>query len=94
MYNSLIDINTELGYDSFMGIGKRSDGSFYIRCDWDDCGHKEDLVAKDFYEASAEAKRKGWVLAKSKDGKWVNFCHEFCKTCYNAPQYTVRRVVE
>ena len=90
MYRPLIDIQKELCYDSFMGIGKRSDGSFYIRCDWDDCDHKEDLEAKTFYEASAEARRKGWRLAKDNEGRWVNFCHEFCQTCYFAPQVTVR----
>lgn len=90
MFNPLLDIKKELSYNEFMGISKRSDGSFYIRCDWDDCSHKENLEAKDFYEASAEAKRKGWKLAK--DGsRWVNFCHEFCKTCYFAPQAVVRR---
>lgn len=74
-----------------MGIGKRKDGTFYVRCDWDDCGRKIDLQAKDFREASDEARRLGFKLAKDKDGKWVNFCTEFCKTCYSAPQVTVRR---
>lgn len=76
-----------------MGIGRRSDGSYYIRCDWDDCSHKIDLKAKDFWSASDEAKRLGWKLAKDNDGRWLNFHTEFCKTCYFAPQYVVRRKV-
>ena len=79
-----------------MGIGKRKDGSFYIICDRDDCTEKTELKSRDFYEASAEARRLGWVLAKTKDGKWVNFCTEFCKTCYFAPQYytTKKRLID
>lgn len=76
-----------------MGIGKRKDGTFYVRCDWDDCGcqSKKDLNTKDFWEASAQAKRLGFVLAKDTDGKWLNFCTEFCRTCYFAPQKTIKR---
>lgn len=79
-------------YTQCMGIGKRSDGSFYIRCDWDDCGHKIDLEAKDFWEASAEAKRLGWTVCKTPDG-WKNFHTRFCELCYFAPQKIVRRKV-
>lgn len=72
-----------------MGIGKRRDGTFWIRCDFDDCSKKVELKAKDFWEASDEAKRLGFKLAKDKDGHWVNFCTEFCKMCYFAPQATI-----
>lgn len=74
-----------------MGIGRRSDGSFYVRCDWDDCGRKVELKARDFYEASAEARRLGWILAKDREGHWVNFDHGFCKLCFFAPQVVVYR---
>lgn len=72
-----------------MGIGKKSDGKFYIRCDWHDCSHQEDLDANNFWEASDEARKKGWLLAKDKHGRWVNFHTRFCETCYNAPQVIV-----
>ena len=74
-----------------MGIGRRSNGTFYARCDWDDCGRVVDLKATDFWEASAEAKRLGFKLAKDAEGKWINFCTEFCKTCYFAPQVTIKK---
>lgn len=74
-----------------MGIGKRRDGSFYVRCDWDDCGRVINLRATDFWEASSEAKKLGFVLAKDSEGKWVNFCTEFCKTCFFAPQVTIKK---
>ena len=74
-----------------MGISRRCDGSFYVRCDWDDCGNKVNLKAKDFYEASAEARRLGWTLAKDRDGHWVNFCTKFCQLCHFAPQVVVYR---
>lgn len=77
-------------YTHCMGVHRRRDGSFYVRCDWDDCGYKVDLKSRDFWEAKDEAKRLGFRLAKDKDGRWVNFCHEFCKTCYFAPQVTIR----
>lgn len=76
-------------YNTRMGIGKRRDGSFYCICDYDECGNKVDLKAKDFYEASAEARKLGFRLAKNSEGRWVNFCTEFCKTCYFAPQITI-----
>lgn len=73
-----------------MGIGKRKNGSYYCRCDFDECGKVVDLKATDFWEASDEAKKLGFKLAKDSTGRWVNFCTEFCKTCYFAPQVTVR----
>ena len=76
-----------------MGIRKRSDGSFYIRCDFDDCNNIIDLKSKDFWEASAEAKRLGWILAKDKDGKWYNFCTGYCKLCYFNPPIIVRKKI-
>lgn len=74
-----------------MGIGKRKDGSFYVRCDFDGCGNKIDLKAKDFWEASDEAKKLGFKVTKDKSGQWVNFCTDFCKMCYFAPQITIYR---
>ena len=52
----ILEYESPICYYEYMGIGKRSDGSFYIRCDWDDCGYKIDLKAKDFYAAKEEAK--------------------------------------
>lgn len=71
-----------------MGIGKRRDGSFYIACDCEDCDHKVDLEAKDFYQASAEARRLGWKLKKTADGRWVNFCSDWCAYLFDVPVKT------
>ena len=73
-----------------MGIGKRCDGSYYIRCDWDDCGYKVNLEAKDFWQAKDEAKRLGWTVSKTPSG-WKNFHTKFCEMCYFAPQIIVKR---
>ena len=74
-----------------MGIGKRCDGSFYCVCDFDECNNKVELSAKEFYEASAEAKRLGFRLRKNKDGRWVNFCTKFCEDCYFMEPIIIRR---
>lgn len=74
-----------------MGIGKRRDGSFYCICDFEGCYHKEELMAKEFSEAVAEAKRLGFRLRKDKNGKWVNFCTKFCEECYFMEPVIIRR---
>lgn len=72
-----------------MSIRQRPDKTFYIKCDFDDCRNVVELKAKDFWEASAEAKRLGWRLVKDKDGKWCNFCTGFCEMLYFNPPITV-----
>jgi hypothetical protein len=64
-----------------MGIHKRSDGSFYAKCDFEGCMHVIELKAKDFWEASAEAKRLGFRARKDKYGHWVNYCTRYCEMC-------------
>lgn len=72
-----------------MGISKRSNGSFYAKCDWPGCAYVEDLEASNFWDAATEAKKKGWIVAKDREGHWANFHTEFCKICFFAPQVTV-----
>lgn len=79
-------------YDGYMGIHQRRDGTFYAKCDFDDCMHVEELKARDFWEASAEAKKLGFKPIKDKDGRWVNFCTEYCKMCYFNPPIIVKRI--
>lgn len=75
-----------------MGIGRRRNGTFYCVCDFDGCNHVTELNAKDFYEASAEARRLGFRLRKNKDGRWVNFCTKFCEDCYfMEPKVIIRK---
>lgn len=72
-----------------MGIHKKGT-TFYIKCDNDCCKNIVELKATTFSEASKEAKKLGWLLCRDKtDTGWVNFCTEFCKTCYNAPTVIV-----
>lgn len=74
-----------------MGIRRRRDGTFYVMCDFEDCRFVQELEAKDFWEASAEAKRLGWLLAKDKEGKWCNFNTGYCKLCHLQEPIIVKR---
>ena len=70
---------------------RREDKSYYVQCDFEGCLYTQDLQAKDFWEASAEAKRLGWLLAKDRDGKWCNFNTEYCKMCHLQPPIIVKK---
>mgnify|MGYP003483437574 CR=1 FL=1 len=79
-------------YNEHMGVHKRRDGSFYVKCDFEDCAHVVELKATDFWEATEEAKRHGFKPMKDKDGRWVSFCGEYCRMCYVNPPIIVKRV--
>ena len=73
-------------------IKRHKNNTFYVVCDSDCCGKVTDLVATDFSAATREAKEKGYMIKRSKDGLgWVNFCGKFCEICYNAPQITIKK---
>lgn len=74
-----------------MGIHQHRDKTFYVKCDFEGCMHSEELKAKDFYEALAEAKRLGFYQRKDRTGRWVSFDTRYCEMCYNQPEITVYR---
>lgn len=78
-------------YNTHMGMYKGKNGYYILKCDFKDgCGNEVQLHSKDFWEALAESKKLKWITKKNKDGRWVNFCTEFCEVCYFAPQARIK----
>lgn len=78
-------------YTIYMSVHGRKNGTFYVICDFEDCGHMEELKAKTFWDAVDEAKRLGFKPSKDKEGNWKSFCTGYCRMCHMQGAIEIRK---